>query len=461
MSKFAGLICNTFKLLSFLNRHFQLLVLLFIWLIAGIYTGVASYAVIGASILLLKYKNRYFDLFIGFFFILILSDSRQYSLQFAAQFKNLYIVLLALFLLLDTKSFSFKNVFLKLFIPFFIVAVICLGFSGANLATGAQKTLSYILLMLLVPVYFTRIYDQYGKEVLKDIIWFGTLLIIIGLVLKVVMPDVVHIEGRFSGILGNPNGLGIFLLLFFILFSVLLHYYPELFTKTDKLLIYGVVFVSIILCQSRSALMAVLIFLAFKYFYRISPFLGFILFIVILFSYQVISSNIEIIIFTLGLQEYFRIDTFETGSGRLIAWKFAWDHIEKHFFLGKGFSYTDNLYRVNYDYLSRLGHQGNAHNSYLTFWLDTGLIGLLLYLRGLLLTFIKAARNTIVAIPVMYAILFSAFFESWLTASLNPFTIQLFMVLTIIFGEQFNTQMVSEKQNETEESANEDPVPVH
>lgn len=74
-----------------------------------------------------------------------------------------------------------------------------------------------------------------------------------------------------------------------------------------------------------------------------------------------------------------------------------------------------------------------AHNSYLTFWLDTGLVGLISFMIGLMFTFIKAAQKSTLAIPILYSILFSNYYESWLTASLNPFTIQLLFILTIIY----------------------------
>ena len=47
---------------------------------------------------------------------------------------------------------------------------------------------------------------------------------------------------------------------------------------------------------------------------------------------------------------------------------------------------TELLYKENYQLLSRLGHQGNAHNSFLTIWYDTGIIGLLGFITGLLLS---------------------------------------------------------------------------
>jgi O-antigen ligase len=100
--------------------------------------------------------------------------------------------------------------------------------------------------------------------------------------------------------------------------------------------------------------------------------------------------------------------------------------------LGKGFFYTEYLFKKYFEILSTQGHQGNAHNSYLTFWLDTGLIGLIMYVVAFFSSFISAARKSYYAIPLLYAIVFSANFESWLTSSLNPFTIQVWIMLTIL-----------------------------
>jgi hypothetical protein len=66
-------------------------------------------------------------------------------------------------------------------------------------------------------------------------------------------------------------------------------------------------------------------------------------------------------------------------------------------------------------------------------WLDTGLVGLGLFLIGLIAFFLKLASKSALAFPVLYSVLFSNFYESWLCASLNPFTIQLLFILTVIF----------------------------
>ena len=124
--------------------------------------------------------------------------------------------------------------------------------------------------------------------------------------------------------------------------------------------------------------MSVLCFLLFTRLYRLSPYFGFIILIIITISYQLVFQNFESIIRYLGLGEFFRIETLETGSGRNVAWAFAWQNIQDNFFLGKGFAYDEALFSKYEQELSVLGHQGNVHNSYLTLWLNTGVIGLFL-----------------------------------------------------------------------------------
>ena len=155
----------------------------------------------------------------------------------------------------------------------------------------------------------------------------------------------------------------------------------------------------------------------------------------IIFLYDQIFELIIRAIEILGLDNYFRKDTLLEGSGRVIAWSFAWQEIQSSsssFTFGKGFNYTETLFKDNFHLLSRRGHLGNAHQSFLTFWLDTGLIGVVLYFVGLIVTFIKAGKNSVLAWPIFYALIFSVSFESWLTASLNPFTIILIMILTVM-----------------------------
>lgn len=418
-------------LTNYIKQNLQFLSIILIWVISGIVAGNAAIAIVGVTVLLMKRSGMKKELLFGFFIMLILSDSRNPNLEFAKNAKNIYLVLLWLFYIFDTKNFrNFPGV-IKYFIPFFVIAFLCLIYSPVPLS-GLQKTISYLFVMGIVPIYVFTMFIEEKEKSLKDLIMFGALLLLVGLILKLLSPGVVHLNGRFTGVLGNPNGLGVFCLLFFMLFTVVKRFFNEQFSKAENTYIHGVIFLSLILSGSRSAVLGVIIFLVFSYFYKMSPFLGFLLFLMFLFGYQFITENFVPIVLYLGLEEFFRIETLEDGSGRVIAWKFAWEHIDKNVFLGQGFSFTEYLYKKNYSMLSRLGHQGNAHNSFLTIWLDTGLIGLICFAFGFLASFIKAARYTPLAIPVMYAVIFSANFESWLIGSLNPITIQVWLILSIL-----------------------------
>src|SRR5690606_26458361 len=118
--------------------------------------------------------------------------------------------------------------------------------------------------------------------------------------------------------------------------------------------------------------------------------------------------------------------------GRYFAWQFAWEKIQPFFFFGGGFATDETIMRSHYRYLERMGHQGGVHNSYLSMWFNMGIVGLLVYFRSFVLLFIKAAKLSKGAVGVLFATLFSIMYESWLVGSLNPYTIMLLMIMTVI-----------------------------
>lgn len=65
-----------------------------------------------------------------------------------------------------------------------------------------------------------------------------------------------------------------------------------------------------------------------------------------------------------------------------------------------------------------------------------GIVGLLIYFRSFMLIFIKASKNTSIALAVMFSVLFSILYESWLAGSLNPYTSMLLIILTVMSEEE-------------------------
>jgi O-antigen ligase len=416
---------------AFLKNRQLLIACSLLILAAGLYTGPGAYVLVPGLAILLMVRGFYTELLLGFFLCLILSDSRNPSLEIFQNVKNIYMLLLGLGLfIIPRQGLAYERTLLK-FWPFFAIAVFCLFFSD-NFFNSAQKTLSYILIIVTIPNYVFLSWRKQGTRFIQTLVWWICSLLLIGFVFRYVLPEQVFLEGRYTGILGNPNGLGLFTMLFFIMFRVTETNWQGLFNRWERIIIYALIILSLLNSGSRNSLFAVILFLSFGYFYRVSPVAGFVYFVIIGFTYSFIQVNLVGIVTALGLEDQFRIDTLDNASGRTIAWAFGWEWIQENIALGRGIGFTDDLYRRYYNYLSMLGHQGNAHNSYITFWLDTGVFGLVFFMRGLIAGFWRSTHANRYSMPALYAVIFSAFFESWLTASLNPFTIQLLIILTLL-----------------------------
>ncbi|MEJ8801767.1 O-antigen ligase family protein [Pontibacter sp. H249] len=414
----------------------QLFILLASWLVIGITLGIISIPALLLLSLYLQNKGHYLYLFAAFFFTLILSDSRIYALSFSQDLKTLLMILLLVPFLFPQRVslvFDLKKSLYQPFIVYATFALFSLIYSPV-VFTGFQKTLSYFLLILIVPIIFYSLYNQHKLYLLKSIIYLGVLVLVAGYVMYLINPDwVMYNKGvRTSGALGNPNGLGMFCFLFYILYFTVKHYFPDLFTKRENLLIQLLIFSSMLWSGSRGQTIALLIFIVTQHLSRKNKTVGLLLSAAIGIALVTIDIDVVAIAQTLGFEEYLRVDTLDKAGGRVVAREFAWEQIQKNFWIGRGFSYTEWIYGQHFTELSMRGHEGNAHNAFLTVWLDTGLIGLIFFIIGWGIIFLKAAKNSFLAFPILFAVVASNMVESWLAASLNPFTIQLLMVLTLL-----------------------------
>jgi len=418
-------------------KYRQFFIMIILWLLTSIVAGPVNIGLITLSVLILKLRNRYTELLVGFLFVCTMSDNRLKVFSSFESAKYVYIVLLTLFLLFDSKKFRPLSRFFLAFLPFIIVACYCIIHTpSANFIQCVLKTLSYFFLLLTIPNYVNKSYRDNGYDFIRLLIYSALFLLSLGLLLRFFIPSAVSFEERYRGLLGNPNGMGLYCLVIFVLTGLLNKSLPDLFHRQEKIILYLLLIVSVFLCGSRNSIVAILIFIAFSYLTRISPVLSFVILLFILTGYEYIDINIVTIVKSLGIERYFRIDTLSDAAGRYVAWGFAWKNISKNIFYGHGIDYTDYLFILNQDMLNTLGHQGNAHNSYLTFWLDTGIVGLLLYLWAFIGKFIKAARKNKLIIAALYAILFSVIFESYLTASLTPNTIIIFVLLSVFTSDE-------------------------
>jgi hypothetical protein len=425
-------------MLDYYKENIQFYFILLFWVIVGIAGGPLIFLILPLSVLLMMKKEMYQELLLGFFFILILSDSELDQLDFAKNLKVVYLLLLTGFLIVEKSEFQSSNFLFKIFIPFFLVALFCLFFTE-TFFVGFQKSLSYIIMFILIPKFFTKLYRDKGVIVLKNIVYFGTTILLFGFILFVIHREYVYnpIIHRYMGVFGNPNGLGLYCFLLFTFYFTLNDIYEGLFSRNEKIFIYIVMLSSIVMSNSRNGFMSVAILILFDRFFQKSVLLGFIVSFILVLSNIMFSEKIPELIKQFGLESFFRLNTLQELSGRAVAWEFAWKNIQNNYFIGKGFGYDEFLMRANYRMLGKLGTQGGVHSSYLSLWLNFGLIGLITYLRSFFLVFFKSSKTTKLGFSIMYAVLFASTFEGLFIGSLNPQMIILLMTITVISDDVF------------------------
>jgi len=425
------------------KEHIQFIMILAVMYVTGVWFGPIIYVMFPAVILMLGLKERYFELLICALWMLILSDyipvknATHDDLQWAKDLKPLIPIALFGFFLLNQERFKPYPKFILYFIPFFIVAGIALNYS-VKLDVGIRKTLSFILMYSSVPLYVNMLAKEQGSLFWKSLFTFIIGMLTIGVVLGFVAPQIGLLEGggRFKGIFGNPNGLGVFLNLSFIMWIVIEEFKLAEFTKKERWYILFILVFSLLWCGSRNGIMSVVLFYLIYRTVKINWFFAIIVIISFIGFSEVIFDLFLGLVDFLGLQEYFRIDSLEAGSGREIAWIFAWSEIQHYFIVGGGFGHDENIMRPNYGWLSMQGHDGGVHNSYLSMWFDTGVIGVILYFGTLIRVYLSAFKFSYVVLAFAVSIFFNITYESWLVASLNPFTIMFLIILTI-FAQKY------------------------
>ena len=422
----------------------NVLLVIFLWIFSASFSQDLAKFVVVLSFIFLLIKNLFKYVFLMYYWVLFLSDSRLELLSFMAEIKSIIAILFYFicgmyFIKRDKSKLDFNY---KYLIPFLICISFSLLISGSNFLV-LQKSFSYVFLFIFLMPVFQDFHLKENKFFLKVFIYNFILILILGMVFYYINRDITILSNRFRGLFGNPNGLGISILLFFFIFQLINSKFENLFSKKESIIIVFILLLNLVFCQSRSCILSILIFYVFNFLFNYSSTLALLSSLIILVSYGFISINLLEFLSVLGLQDYIRLDTLENASGRYIAWDFIWQKINNNtFFLGNGLGSTELLFKENYSHLSQLGHQGNAHNSFLTIWYDTGFLGLLSFLYFIFMSFINS-NNFLFSLPILLGLLLSAFYESWMSASLNPFTI-LFVFIIVLVSHRDNFQLHNE-----------------
>ena len=394
-----------------------------------------AFVVILSNLFLFFRKERYFEALFGFFFLLVLSDNTEELWRFAKDIKPFYLITFAALIFTQYNKLITTTKIFKFIIPYLIVGVVSLIFAKEeNFFIGIQKMISYSLIFIAIPNIVMFEYERIGEEFFANLIAYSVIIHFIGLSVIITFPEVgMSHGGRWQGALGNPNGLGLFLIVFYTAFRSIDHEFPKLFSRNERVFYFLLTFILLWMSGSRTALLSITAFEIAYNGFKYSKGLTVLLIATILIYFNQIYDIIIDGLISLGLSSSLRLDNLESGSGRLIAWQFAFNHIwDNTLFVGKGFGYDEFLMRSNFMYLSRLGHEGGVHNSYLIMWLNTGLIGLIAFMFGFLKLFIEGFKKKRYAFPLLLAVLISATFEPWITSSLNPYTVILLVTMTLM-----------------------------
>lgn len=370
--------------------------------------------------------------------ILILSDNGKGLAIFEA-YRAVFLIVCTLFLLSNSDKkqvLDFPPVkILKFGFVAFIAFSIVVSNQNEFFAVAFQRSISYFFIGFTVFNLVLQNHIQAGEKFILITWWFVLLVLAFGLVIRLVSPDFVTFVGRYCGFFRNPNGMGIFCVLSICILGVIKENWPTLISRRFFIVTLLFLVTSIISSGSRTALLSGLLFLGLL---STNKRLGFWTQFVLIGGVGLFFSNftgqLTQYIIQFGMEDYFRLETLEDLSGRGVAWEFAVNNLDGYNWFGKGLGYTEQIFKDNRLELSMLGHEGNAHNSYLTLWLDVGLLGLLAYLVSLVLFIGEMAKKNKAAGAGFLTILVAINFESWLASSINAFTIGfvIFLGLSLI-----------------------------
>ena len=402
--------------------------------------------IIAIVFLVQRKKGNPAYLIILYLIILILGDSRQYILLFSKDLRVVCLILFTLFTISDLlkRRYSFNPLFLWV-IPFFILSIFAIP---GNPAPGSAflKSISYLMMLFVACHYLNHHIRKLGSPFIRDIIYLSVCVLALGLILDLTGSSIARFNLRYRGVFGNPNGMGIYC---FLMFMIYLFYFYYVQNSKGQLyrIAFAILLISLFMSFSRNSLLSVILFtlllqvFKWKVFWRYFFYLMLIPIVIFLASPE----NIIGIIKSIGLEEELRVDNLMTGSGRLIAWQWGWELFSTNRWIGGGFGYEEHMF-IHFlpDWVIEAGHQGAAHNSYLGFLINNGILGTFLIL-GFYLNFVFKIKKKNLRIALIFATIFSSFFEPWLNSSLNAFTTHFLIMVLFAIHIQPNPNNKSRK----------------
>lgn len=309
-------------------------------------------------------------------------------------------------------------------LPFSLYAVlISLTFGTSPYVEAAEGAVFLVVAVVLFGL-IDRSYKQIPVKTQQAILGFSVLFIGINILLLIFPLGNYFLEGRFRGLMGNPNELGL-LAMFLYGFFHFIEKRNESFLNRGFFLFSKIIFVVVIIATgSRTALFGVILYeIIYRLFFsKVKLSFSIVMFGIIF--YLIINYGIIDFIESVGLYDGLRIDTFSSGSGRVEVWEVVWEEIKAHPFLGGGMEY-DIEYIRSYT-LQYIGENASRSwnavwSSYLSLLLNVGMIGFVFYFYFIFKMFMKAVDKRTATAFLMMA-LFAGITESWMISAVNTFT---------------------------------------
>lgn len=388
---------------------------------------------VGCATLYLALIRRHQVVFAIVLLVLLLSDSRLPALDSMEVLRYPVMVVAGVFAVLQTTPIRLSKPVLW-FLPFYFSSLVS-TLNGDSGATGFLKPSAYLLLILVAFQFAPRLIQRDQKEVVRLILRFFVFAILGGLVLAVIAPSIaLYTPGRLRGIFGNPDGLGLFGSLSLPLLVAMRD--AKVVPRRGTALLIALVVLSIVLSGSRSALMAVVILFLMRYAVRARP-VGRMLAIgamaAVAFTGNAIMKSPEQLTGS-PVAGVLRPQTLQSGSGRLFAWVYAMGYIRTAPLFGRGYGFDEFIFNDEHRetvFLDRGGHQGGIHNGYLGLILNTGVVGLALYLLFIGAVVASAPKISLL-VPTLAVAMWTSMFEAYIVAPLNAYSILLMLSLVLI-----------------------------
>ena len=289
-----------------INRRKDIYLLLLSWAVVGAF--LPRVVAIGYSVVTFLLVLRTKDLtriLIALLAMLIFSDSRSNVFAFAENAKIGAVILTLLFAIFRYSAMPIKrNHIFKFFLPFLLFSVLATFWSSVPF-TAFQKSVSYGSIFFIIPLLLLNGREE-NKWIGQELVYFFALILASGLVMYLFDPSFATLVGRYRGLLGNPNGLGIFLtVVFSVFYPVFASDRPALSAQRFLPIFFGLVFISVIMTGSRTALIAIILFFVFNRVKYLSNTVSLTIFIILIASYEYLLFYLPNLIVSLGLEDFF------------------------------------------------------------------------------------------------------------------------------------------------------------